>query len=128
MLISKIFFSILDPPTSYPLISTNASNFEFDAGAHVTIICEMNGGNPLATLVLMCNKLNGTDANVGNETAVSVLTVVVDKFYNNKQCSCLANHQLFHNSRTKTKTLTVFCEYLIDIFRVNISEWERVNI
>lgn len=112
----KTSFSILDPPTSYPVISTNVSNFEFDDGAQVTIICELNGGNPLATLVLMCHNLNGADANVGNKTAVSVLSLVVDKYYNNKQCLCLAKHQLFNNSRSKTETITVFCEYFIEIF------------
>lgn len=116
MISKKSFFSFLDPPTSDLLILTNASNFEFDDGADVTLICKLNGGNPLATLEFKCNNLIGKDANVGNETAVSVLSVVVDKSYNNKQCSCLANHQLFNNSRSETKTLTVFCEYLIEIF------------
>lgn len=106
----KLYFPFLDPPTSYPVISTNTSNFEFDDGARVTLICELNGGNPLATLVFECNKLIGTNANVGNKSAVSVLSAVVDKSYNNKECMCLAKHQLFNNSRSQTKTLTVFCE------------------
>lgn len=115
------------PPTSYPVISTNVSNFEFDDGAQVTIICELNGGNPLATLVFTCNNLNGADANVGNKTAVSVLSLVVDKYYNNKQCLCLAKHQLFNNSRSKTETITVFYNNIIvsefkEVYKINESQ------
>lgn len=124
------FFSFLDPPNSDPVILTNTSNFEFDDGARVTLICELNGGNPLATLDFKCNDFIGKDVNDGNKKAVSVLSVVVDKSYNNKQCSCLANHQLFNSSRSETKTLTVFCKYLIEIFSkswLNISLWKEAN-
>lgn len=129
--IKQLCFFFLDPPTSGPAILSNASNFEFDDGTLVTFICKLNGGNPLATLDFKCNKLIGTYANVGNKTATSVLSVEVNKSYNNKQCSCLAKHQLFNSSRSETKTLTVFCEYLIEIFSKswwNISLWKGNNI
>lgn len=102
----------LDPPTSFPMILANPANFEYDDGTRVNLTCELSGGNPLATLSFKCNEISGTQSNYRNETAISVLSVIVDKTYNNKQCSCLAMHRLFNISRPVTKTLNIFCKYL----------------
>lgn len=96
------------PPTSIPSISSIPPNFQFEDGLQAMLICKLPGGNPLASLVLECNNIQGTNANEMNSTAVSRLSVTVNKSFNNKLCTCTASHQLFEYPKSKQETLVVF--------------------
>lgn len=102
---------ILDPPSSDPEISAVPPNFKYEDGTLVNLTCHLYGGNPVANLLLECNTLRGTYAVNENSTAVSVLSVAVNKSFNNQNCSCLARHQLLDRSKSTQKRLVVFCKY-----------------
>lgn len=119
------------PPSSDPEISAVPPNFIYDDGTLVNLTCHLYGGNPVANLLLECNTLKGAYAVNENSTAVSVLSVAVNKSYNNQNCSCLASHQLFNRSRSTQKKLVVFYNNIItstfvDLYEVN--ETQRLQL
>ncbi|XP_062605655.1 synaptogenesis protein syg-2-like [Saccostrea cucullata] len=101
--------TVFYPPSTDPVITASPPGLQYNTGARVTLTCQLPGGNPPATLSWRCKNLvlMGTNHSTST-TAVSVLSLVMDRSYNNQPCSCTVNHSLFTNPKSTNLLLTVF--------------------
>ncbi|CAC5384802.1 unnamed protein product [Mytilus coruscus] len=96
---------ISDVPGTNPIILQNPPGGIL-TGKTVTLTCSVPGGNPLAILSWNCS---GTKENntVGNTASYSI-TMSVNKSYNNKICTCTANHLISTYKPTVQQNLVVY--------------------
>ena len=75
----------------------------------LNLTCEIEGGNPLATLTWNCYKGNVMDESSGNKT-IRRVTWIAER---NKDgsCTCTAYHPAFSSNRSDTINVEILCEY-----------------
>ncbi|XP_033758188.1 nephrin-like [Pecten maximus] len=94
-----------DPPTRSVVLSPSGTYTNL-TGTTVTLDCQVEGGNPLATLSLECKGTpmtgqNGTNADI----AWSRLELTIDESYHRRQCVCTAKHQASPNGVYGTESV-----------------------
>lgn len=103
-------FSVVDPPSGDPSISSSSQTFVYTSGESVNLTCTVFGGNPIANLSWECSYTDPkTETRSNSSFAASILFLNVDKEFNNKDCTCTASHPL--QVKKETVMLTVYCEY-----------------
>lgn len=109
-----MIISVVDPPSGDLSISSSSHSFVYTNGDSVNLTCTVFGGNPIANLSWECGSKDPTTVKISNSSlAASVLTLKVDKVFNNKDCTCTASHPL--QNKNKTVKLIVHCEYFNNV-------------
>ncbi|XP_061168925.1 synaptogenesis protein syg-2-like [Saccostrea echinata] len=110
----NVSLTVFYPPSSDPVITASPPGLLYNTGTKVTLTCQLSGGNPLAMLSWRCKNTAMTGTSQSNSTtAVSVLSLVMDSSYNNQQCTCTANHNLFTSPKSTSVSLNVFYNNII---------------
>ena len=78
----------------------------------VILICDIQGGNPLATITWTCDGsslINPTGSPPTN-TATSSVQLIVNNNANGKICTCIGHHPVWTTDKTTGHTLDVRCK------------------
>ncbi|CAG2238298.1 unnamed protein product [Mytilus edulis] len=113
----------VDPPDSTPSL-TQIPNGPIIEGNTVRLICNIFGGNPLASIVWQCIGFTYV-SQTGNNYAVSVIERVVTKDDNGKECRCIIKHPLLDPDKEVRSTLNVY--YAPTILRLQASNGNMVD-
>ncbi|XP_056009635.1 hemicentin-1-like isoform X2 [Ostrea edulis] len=129
---NKDLLDVRYPPSFDPAISASPPGLQYDNGTHVSLTCELSGGNPVAMLSWRCKGVDMTGTNQSSTTtSISLLSLLMDSSYNNKQCTCTANHRLLTSTKSESVLLTVFYNNVI-LSSLNkeyvINEYGRLQI
>ena len=105
----------LDVLTTLPTI-IQTPNGPINEGNKVTLICVIEGGNPLAAITWSCDgttQKTPTGSPSPSE-ATSSVELVTSKDNNGQICTCTGKHILWTNDKTQQHTLSVYCKYIYD--------------
>ena len=78
----------------------------------VILTCDLQGGNPLATITWTCggsSSINPTGSPPTNTTTSSV-QLTVNSNDNGKICTCIGHHPVWTTDKTTAHTLDVRCK------------------
>lgn len=76
----------------------------------INLSCSLRNGNPLAKLMFSCWSLTGNNTSTST-AAVSVLSSIAKKSYNQKTCKCSAEHILLPKTLEYVLQTTVYCKF-----------------
>lgn len=107
----NVNFFCFRPPSSSPSL-IQIPNGPIIEGNKVRLVCNISGGNPLASIVWQCIGFTQT-TQTGNNMTVSVIERVVTKDDNGKECRCIIKHPLLDLDKEVRSTLNVYCELSI---------------
>ena len=102
---------ISDKPTSTPTIIQTPLGSIYD-GSTVILTCDIQGGNPLATITWMCegvSPINPTGSPPTNTATYSV-QLTVNSNDNGRKCTCIGHHLAWSTEKTARHTLDVRCK------------------
>ena len=102
---------ISDEPTSTPSIIQTPLG-PINDGSSVILICDIKGGNPLATITWTCegaSLINPTGSPPTN-TMTSSVQLTVNSNANDRMCTCIGHHPLWTTDQNTGHTLDVRCK------------------
>ncbi|XP_052101392.1 muscle M-line assembly protein unc-89-like isoform X2 [Mytilus californianus] len=99
-----IMLNVYFPPKEFPVIR-QIPDGPVLTGSLVSLICTVNGGNPLATLTWNCTGMISTNAS--QTTATSSIELSVTKINHVMVCTCSASHNTDNYSQTVHQILNI---------------------
>lgn len=77
----------------------------------VVLTCEISGGNPLATITLICDGLTYMPSNINlHDKVLSRIELNATKTSDGKKCICSGHHPLWAENKEEGHTLIVYCK------------------
>ncbi|KAJ8311824.1 hypothetical protein KUTeg_010637 [Tegillarca granosa] len=88
---SQELFYTRDPPDDANAVIKQRNTISTIEGNSTALVCEVRGGNPLATIIWDCFGLTGTSSTDG-DISRSTINFIAHRSHNRRTCTCRATH------------------------------------